>query len=233
MFDRRGEDFGSWLRTEKGAGREMHDQTPGGRDVGRDESDHSWIHEEPGEWGGPQTPYEVGRPFDPRNGSGGNAMVESEKEKTGRPRDVASLTTCPASAIIRSSPESPNEIWTETASAPRETACSTVEERTLDPGLELRRVPAERCTIRPQAGAMLAEMSRTIPGFTRSPENGADRRRRTRSVGRSIPGTGPAATPWSRARRKIRPAPPSRRCRRLSTPKRDMSLRSPAPLWKV
>src|SRR5947209_5956101 len=153
--------------------------------------------------------------------------------KTGRPRDVARLTMRPASAIIRSSRESPNEIWTETASAPRETACSTVEARTLDPDLEPRRVPAERCTIRPQAGAISAEMARTIPGFTRSPENGADRRRRTRSLGRSIPGTGPAPTPWSRARRRIRPAPPSRRRRRLSTPRRDMSLRSPASLWMV
>src|SRR2546428_192036 len=59
MFDRRGENFGSRPRTEKGAGREMHDQTPGGRDIGRDGADHSRIHEEPGERGGPQTPYAV------------------------------------------------------------------------------------------------------------------------------------------------------------------------------
>src|SRR5712692_8209113 len=93
MFDRRGEDFGSWPRTEKGAGREMHDQTPGGRDVGRDESDHSWIHEEPGEWGGPQTPDEVARPFDPRNRSGGKAMVESEEEDSARTSFEASSSS--------------------------------------------------------------------------------------------------------------------------------------------
>src|SRR2546426_9956428 len=84
MFDRRGENFGSRPRTEKGAGREMHDQTPGGRDIGRDGAGHSRIHEGPGERGGPQTPYEVARPFDPRNGAGGNAMVESEEEDLAR-----------------------------------------------------------------------------------------------------------------------------------------------------
>jgi len=93
MFDRRGENFGSRPRTEKGAGREMHDQTPGGRDIGRDGADHSRIHEEPGERGGPQTPYEVARPFDPRNGSGGNAMVESEKEDSARSSFEASSSS--------------------------------------------------------------------------------------------------------------------------------------------
>src|SRR5207245_11734493 len=80
MFDRRCEDFGSWHRTEEGAGGEMQDETPGGRDIGRDGTDHSWIHDEPGEWGRPQTPDEGVRSFNPRNGSGGNAVVESEKE---------------------------------------------------------------------------------------------------------------------------------------------------------
>ena len=93
MFDRRGEDFGSWPRTEKGAGREMQNQPPDGRDIGRDGTDQSGIREEPGEWNGPQTPYEVARPFDPRNGSGGNAMVESEKEDSARSSFEASSSS--------------------------------------------------------------------------------------------------------------------------------------------
>src|SRR2546427_12961364 len=92
MFDRRGENFGSRPRTEKGAGREMHDQTPGGRDIGRDGADPSRIHEEPGERGGPQTRYEVARPFDPRNGAGGNTRVESEQEDSAR-NSVAATST--------------------------------------------------------------------------------------------------------------------------------------------
>ena len=71
----------------------MHDQTPGGRDIGRDGTDQSGIREEPGEWNGPQTPYEVARPFDPRNGSGGNAMVESEKEDSARTSFEASSSS--------------------------------------------------------------------------------------------------------------------------------------------
>ena len=71
----------------------MHDQTAGGRDVGREGTDHSWIHEEPGEWGGPQTPEEVARPFDPRNRSGGKAMVESEEEDSARTSFEASSSS--------------------------------------------------------------------------------------------------------------------------------------------
>src|SRR5438445_12176663 len=85
MFDRRGEDFGSWPRTEKGAGREMQNQPPDGRDIGRDGADQSGIREEPGEWNGPQTPYEVARPFDAKYRSGGDAMGEGEKEDSARP----------------------------------------------------------------------------------------------------------------------------------------------------
>src|SRR5207237_9694542 len=80
MFHRRGEDFESWHRTEQGAGRKMHDEAPSGRDLGRDGTDHPGIHEDPGEWDGLQTTYEIRRPFDSATGSASEAMVESENE---------------------------------------------------------------------------------------------------------------------------------------------------------
>ena len=92
MFDRRGEDFESWHRTEQGAGRKMHDEAPSGRDLVRDGTDHPGIHEEPGEWDGLQTTYEIRRPFDSGKGSASEAMVESENEDPARASFEASLS---------------------------------------------------------------------------------------------------------------------------------------------
>src|SRR6266704_3586726 len=98
----------------------------------------------------------------------------------------------PAFAIIRSSSGSPKEIWRDIASAPRDTARSTVDERTFDRGLAPKSVLAEIWTTRPDDGGTSPAMNRTMPGFARMPENGIARSERRRSAGRSIPGNGPA-----------------------------------------
>ena len=135
------------------------------------------------------------------------------------PQETAASVTSPRSSSILASVSSPRLTCTDTASAPRRTAASTVQTRVLALGKGERLVLAERWMISPTSRPRARWPQRTTPLCMSTALAPPDTMPVTVSRMSSMPAMGPTETPWSSGTMMVRPVSRlTMRSRRMDLP---------------